>query len=88
MQVLVSECKQPDVAGSVYAIKCDVSKEDQVLAMFTEIKDKFGGVDVCINNAGLSHIASLLEGDTESWRHMLDVSISATHGDFVLQSIK
>ena len=42
--------------------------------MFAEIKEKYGGVDVCINNAGLAHPSNLLEGETEDWRHMLDVS--------------
>ena len=42
--------------------------------MFAEIKEKYGGVDVCINNAGLAHPATLLEGQTEDWRNMFDVS--------------
>ena len=41
--------------------------------MFAEIKRLYGGVDVCLNNAGLSHKAPLLSGDTEKWRDMLDV---------------
>ena len=41
MQSLAKEWGQSDVPGSVYAIQCDVSKEDEVLAMFAEIKDKF-----------------------------------------------
>ena len=42
--------------------------------MFAEIKEKYGGVDVCINNAGLAHLAPLLEGKTEDWKHMFEVS--------------
>lgn len=61
--------------GSLTAIQCDVSKDDQILAMFGKIKKEFGGVDVCVNNAGLSHDAPLLTGSTEQWRHMLDVSL-------------
>ena len=55
-------------------IQCDVTKEDQILSMFATIKDKLGGVDVCINNAGLFHNAPLLSGKTEDWRNMLEVS--------------
>lgn len=43
--------------------------------MFGKIKKEFGGVDVCVNNAGLSHDAPLLTGSTEQWRHMLDVNV-------------
>ena len=55
-------------------IKCDVSKEDQILAMFAKIKDEFGGVDVCISNAGVAIDAPLLTGKTEDWREMLEVN--------------
>ncbi|CAH1796294.1 unnamed protein product [Owenia fusiformis] len=61
--------------GSLYAIKCDLTKEDEILAMFNEIKLKFGGVDVCINNAGLAHAETLLTGSTEKWRNMLEVNV-------------
>ena len=55
------------------AVKCDVSKEDEVKAMFAAAKAEFGGVDVCVNNAGLAHDAPLLSGSTEDWRSMLEV---------------
>ncbi|XP_069166574.1 dehydrogenase/reductase SDR family member 11 [Procambarus clarkii] len=61
--------------GSFTPVKCDISKDDDVLSLFATIKQKFGGVDVCINNAGMSHNHSLLEGTTEEWREMLDINV-------------
>ena len=55
-------------------MKCDVAKEDEVKAMFAVAKAQFGGVDVCVNNAGLAHSAPLLSGSTDDWRNMLEVS--------------
>ena len=55
-------------------MKCDVAKEDEVKAMFDAAKAQFGGVDVCVNNAGLAHSAPLLSGSTDDWRNMLEVS--------------
>ena len=55
------------------AIKCDVRNEDEIIAMFEKIKAQFGGVDVCINNAGLAHDAPLLSGATSDWRNMMEV---------------
>jgi NAD(P)-dependent dehydrogenase (short-subunit alcohol dehydrogenase family) len=60
--------------GSALPVKCDVSKEDEILAMFEEVNAKYGGVDVMINNAGLAHDAPMMTGKTEDWRNMLDVS--------------
>ena len=62
-----------DSEGFLDAIECDVSKEDQVLAMFEKIQKQYGGVDICICNAGLSYNAPILTGKTEEWRHMFDV---------------
>ena len=60
--------------GCLLAIKCDVSKEDDVISLMTRVREEFGGVDVCINNAGLAHSEPLLSGNTEQWRHMMEVS--------------
>ncbi|XP_072045549.1 dehydrogenase/reductase SDR family member 11-like [Amphiura filiformis] len=69
--------RQANTTGSLHAIKCDLRHEDEILAMFAEIKEKYGGVDVCVNNAGLAHPATLLEGKTEQWRNMFDVNVLA-----------
>ena len=65
--------------GKVVAKKCDVSKEEDILALYDAIKTEYGGADVCINNAGLGHISPLLSGLTEDWREIMEV----TYIDFV-----
>ena len=72
---MAEKLSQANTVGSLHAIRCDLRKEEDILSMFAEIKDKFGGVEVCINNAGLAHPATLLEGKTEQWRNMFDVSM-------------
>ena len=42
-------------------------------------KEKYGGIDVCVNNAGLAHQAPLLSGSTDDWRDMVEVWPSALH---------
>ena len=53
-----------------------MSKEEDVLQMFQTIKEQHGGLDVCINNAALSHVASILEGKTCDWREMFEVYVN------------
>nr|XP_046487728.1 dehydrogenase/reductase SDR family member 11-like [Neodiprion pinetum] len=66
-----------DEKGELYARKCDVSKEEEILAVFEWIEENLGGVDVLVNNAGLMHAASLTDGDTEGFRRLLDVNVLA-----------
>ncbi|GFT62975.1 hypothetical protein NPIL_210971, partial [Nephila pilipes] len=58
--------------GKLVAIKCDLTNESEILSMFDEIRQTFGRLDVCINNAGLGLDAPLLSGSTAAWRNMLD----------------
>ncbi len=62
------------------AVKCDVKKEEDIKATFEVAKKEFGGVDVCVSNAGLGHNAPLLSGSTQDWRDMLEVSITIRAG--------
>ena len=59
--------------AKLVAIKCDVSKEEDILSMMSAIKSQFGGADICVNNAGLGYDEPLLTGDAEKWRHVLEV---------------
>lgn len=49
-----------DAKGKLHARQCDLTKEDEIMALFGWIKANLGGVDVCVNNAGLGDDASLL----------------------------
>ena len=62
--------------GKLVAIKCDVTKEEEVLAMFEQVKRELGGADVIICNAGLAHLDPLLSGNTSQWREMTEVFYS------------
>lgn len=42
-------------------IRCDVSNEEAVDAAFTQIRDHFGGIDVLVNNAGITRDALLVK---------------------------
>ncbi len=58
-------------------LEVDLRDEGAITNMFGEIRKRWGGVDVLINNAGLGHNASLLSGSTEEWREMLEVNVLA-----------
>jgi len=61
--------------GQMFPFQCDVSIETEVLSMFKFIKDTFGTMHVCVNNAGLAYDAPVTSGKTEEWQQMVNVNI-------------
>lgn len=41
--------------------------------MFEEIDRQAGGLDICVNNAGMAKDDSLLNGSPDAWREMYEV---------------
>ncbi|HEX6143416.1 MAG TPA: SDR family oxidoreductase [Geminicoccaceae bacterium] len=64
-------------AGSdALAIYADVSREDQVEAMFARMIDAFGTIDILVNNAGLQKDARLEDMTLAQWNTVLGVNLT------------
>ncbi len=62
--------------GSAFPFAIDVAVEEQVAAMMRETAERFGGIDVLYNNAGISpdDDASVLDTSVEAWQRVQDVN--------------
>ncbi|KAB7497057.1 Dehydrogenase/reductase SDR family member 11 [Armadillidium nasatum] len=64
--------------GTFLPVQCDVTKDEDIYNLFDKIKETFGGVDVCVNNAGtLGYVLDLLKGTPEEWRQISNVNVIA-----------
>jgi NAD(P)-dependent dehydrogenase (short-subunit alcohol dehydrogenase family) len=63
-------------SGEAFAFPVDVADEEAVAAMYAASVERFGGVDVLYNNAGISPAddASVLETSVEAWQRVQDVN--------------
>ncbi len=59
-------------------VEVDVSSEAQVKAAFTKILEKYGRLDVLVNNAGTRVNQTALEHGTEEWDHIFAVNVKGT----------
>ncbi|MFZ4633224.1 MAG: SDR family oxidoreductase [Saprospiraceae bacterium] len=62
--------------ANAMVFKADVSKEDQVQAMYKATVDHFGTVDIVVANAGLQRDAPMHEMTMEQWQLVIDVNLT------------
>ncbi|XP_044527996.1 dehydrogenase/reductase SDR family member 11 isoform X1 [Gracilinanus agilis] len=77
IETLAAECKSAGYPGTLLPYKCDLSNEEDILSMFSAVRNQHNGVDICINNAGLARPEPLLSGHTSGWKDMLNVNVLA-----------
>jgi glucose 1-dehydrogenase len=86
-RVVVDYVTEPDKAealvqrirgngGEAVAVEADVSREEQVRAMFGAALEAFGGVDILVNNAGLQRDAPLTEMSLDDWETVIRVNLT------------
>lgn len=82
-RVVISDRHERRLAESAAAlgvpgVPCDVTREDDVQALFEAAARSLGGIDVVVNNAGLGGTAELHEMTDEQWSTVLDVTLTGT----------
>jgi rhamnulose-1-phosphate aldolase/alcohol dehydrogenase len=60
-------------ADTVATVWADVTKEDAITAAFHEAAAAFGGVDICVCNAGIASAAPLEDTSLALWRKNIDI---------------
>jgi NADP-dependent 3-hydroxy acid dehydrogenase YdfG len=61
--------------GTAVAIPVDVTNRDEVIKLVTAATDRFGRLDVMVNNAGVGPVSYLRELKVDEWDLMVDVNL-------------
>jgi len=62
--------------GTAIVYRADVSKEDEVQAMFQAMYKEFGTIDILVNNSGIQKDAAFAEMTLEEWQKVIDVNLT------------
>lgn len=62
--------------GTGITYQCDVSKEEEVVKMFSDVVTQFGTVDILINNAGLQRDSPFNEMTLAQWNFVIGVNLT------------
>jgi rhamnulose-1-phosphate aldolase/alcohol dehydrogenase len=68
-----AELRQKYGADVIDSAWVDVTREDAVIAGFRDCAWKFGGVDICISNAGIASASPVDETSLATWQQNMDV---------------
>ena len=64
--------------GHLHPILCDIREEDQVLALVEEVLDRFGRVDLLVNNAGGQFLAPAEAITPKGFRTVMRLNVEGT----------
>lgn len=65
-----------EAGGNAIALQADVSKSEQVDALINRTLEKFGRIDVLVNNAGITRDTLLLRMKPEEWQAVIDLNLT------------
>jgi len=65
-----------DIGSKAIAIIADVSHEEQVERMFRTLINKYGRVDIVVNNAGVANVAQSEELSKEDWEKGIGIDLT------------
>lgn len=65
-----------EAGGNAIALQGDVSKADEVDNLISQTLEKFGRIDVLVNNAGITRDTLLLRMKPEDWQAVIDLNLT------------
>ncbi|MEO0544237.1 MAG: SDR family oxidoreductase [Pseudomonadota bacterium] len=69
-----------DIGGKALANTCDVADYHSVSAMIKATQERFGSIDLIVNNAGvINPIARLAESNPEEWSSVVDINLKGVY---------
>jgi len=64
------------LGGQAIAFQADVSKEEDVLAMFAAMYKEYGTIDILVNNAGLQKDSKFVEMTMDEWNTVIGINLT------------
>ena len=75
--VIVASRRAPSVENAM-SIVCDVRKKADAVKVAEAAKQKFGGIDIIVNNTGLGVQRKIVDCSEEDWHLVLDTNLTGT----------
>lgn len=70
-----------DSGGKACAMQADISVESEVIKLFESVKEKYGRIDIVVNNAGIGHLKPFEEISMDEYDYIFNTN---TRGTFMM----
>ena len=64
-----------ELGTNAIAVQTDISKPEEVRSLFELVKERFGGLDLLCNNAGMGIFSQFADSKPEDWKTQIDVNL-------------
>ena len=64
--------------GRAIALQADVSREDQVVAMFQKLMAEYGTIDILVSNAGIQRDSAFADMTLEQWNAVIGINLTGS----------
>lgn len=75
-RVAVLDVRPESLDAGIAGFAADVTDRSSIDAAVAQVVDRFSGIDIVINNAGVSSIGTVEEIPDENWAQVLDVNVT------------
>jgi NAD(P)-dependent dehydrogenase (short-subunit alcohol dehydrogenase family) len=64
-------------ATSLTCLQLDITEQDAPAVMMHEVVERFGGLDVVVNNAGIANYLPISDTDDQAWNTVMELNLTA-----------
>lgn len=68
-----------EVGGSAWSMRADMSEREDVFRLIEAVKERFGSLDILVNNAASYHYAPVASHDDEAWERVIFLTLTVPY---------
>ncbi|RSN26935.1 short-chain dehydrogenase [Amycolatopsis sp. WAC 04169] len=74
-KVAVLDLNPGDLPEGLTGFRCDVGSDEEVRSAIAAVAERFGGLDVLVNNAGIGAQGDVTANGDDEWHRVLDINV-------------